>query len=193
MSILLPHRQACWWRTIFPISRIRIWQGQSTSHIYVISDLVTHFLKMECYEVRAKYIGAKKKEIWSAVYKHAEEHNAYYSLERSKSIFYDDDLQIVLLFVKKSINILHISQSVVLEQPHGGQVWWCGSERHESFICLSRQYGVCRNNPLHRCRVWLSSSNTWVTSYWGNVVYYSLGFVRMLMYDDHVYMTDREL
>ena len=51
--------------------------------------------------MRAKYIGAKKKKgIRGAVYRHAEEHNAYYSLESSKSIFYndDDDLQIVLLF-----------------------------------------------------------------------------------------------
>ena len=42
--------------------------------------------------MRAKYIGAKKKKgIRGAVYRHAEEHNVYYSLECSKSIFYNDD------------------------------------------------------------------------------------------------------
>lgn len=48
--------------------------GLDRDRVDVISDLVTHLLKMECFEVRAKYIGAKKKKgIRGAVYRHAEE------------------------------------------------------------------------------------------------------------------------
>ena len=57
---------------------------------------------VECVEVRAKYFGAKKKKvIQGTIYRHAEEHKACYSLERSKSIYYDgrsNDLKIALLF-----------------------------------------------------------------------------------------------
>ena len=41
--------------------------------------------------MRAEYMAKKKKGIRGAVYRHAEEHNVYYSLECSKSIFYNDD------------------------------------------------------------------------------------------------------
>lgn len=71
----------------------------------VICGLVAHLQEVECYEVRAKYVGAKKKKgTQGAVYRYAEEHHAYYSLDRSKSIFYnddDDDLQITLLFCEQ--------------------------------------------------------------------------------------------
>jgi len=57
---------------------------------------------VKCFEVRAKYIGAKnKKGIRGTIYKCAQEHKACYSLERSKSIYYDgssNDLKIALLF-----------------------------------------------------------------------------------------------
>ena len=57
---------------------------------------------VECIEVRAKYFGAKKKKvIRGTIYRRAEEHKACYSLEHSKSIYYDgnsDDLNIALLF-----------------------------------------------------------------------------------------------
>ena len=57
---------------------------------------------VKCFEVRAEYIGAKKKKgIRGTIYKCAQEHKACYSLERSKSIYYDgssNDLKIALLF-----------------------------------------------------------------------------------------------
>ena len=57
---------------------------------------------VECIEVRAKYFGAKKKKgIRGTIYRRAEEHKACYSLEHSKSIYYDgssNDLNIALLF-----------------------------------------------------------------------------------------------
>ena len=78
--------------------------GFDEDRVNNICKIITDLLNARCYEVRAKYVGAKKKKgVRGAVYRHAEEHNAYYSLERSKSIFYDDDdLQIVLLFCEKS-------------------------------------------------------------------------------------------
>ena len=79
--------------------------GFDKDTVDTICSIVTYLLNKcykKCYEVRAKYIKAKmKKGVQGAVYRHAEEHRAYYSLERSKSIFYnddDDDLQIILLF-----------------------------------------------------------------------------------------------
>lgn len=61
---------------------------------------------MQCYEVKAKIIGAKKKKgIRGLIYRHAQEHGARYSLDRSKSIYYSDDdsnnLEIVLLFCER--------------------------------------------------------------------------------------------
>ena len=57
----------------------------------IICSLVGHLLKYRCYEVRAKYVGAKKRKgVRGSVYRHAEEHEAYYSLDHSKSIFYND-------------------------------------------------------------------------------------------------------
>ena len=69
-----------------------------------ISDLITD-QENRCFEVRAKYIGAKKKKgVRGTVYRHAQQHGACYSRERSQSIFYNDDgdLQIVLLFRERS-------------------------------------------------------------------------------------------
>ena len=58
--------------------------------------------KRICFQVEAKIIGAKKmKGIRAAVYRSAEEHLAFYSLNHSRSIWYDDgsvNLQITLLF-----------------------------------------------------------------------------------------------
>ena len=70
-----------------------------------ISDLITDLEEKRCYEVRAKYIGAKKKkEVQGAVYRYAQQHEACYSRERSKSIFFNDDgdLEIVLWFREES-------------------------------------------------------------------------------------------
>lgn len=60
-------------------------------------------LIVQCFQVKAKYKGAKGcKGIRAAAYKCAQEHRAHYSpLDRSKSIWYDDDsadLHIVLWF-----------------------------------------------------------------------------------------------
>ena len=61
---------------------------------------------VKCVEVRAKYFGAKKKKgICGAIYRRAEELGACYSLEHSKSIYYDgssNDLNIALLFRESS-------------------------------------------------------------------------------------------
>lgn len=61
---------------------------------------------VKCFEVRAKYVGAeKKKGIRGTIYRCAEEHKACYSLEHSKSIYYDgssNDLNIALLFRERS-------------------------------------------------------------------------------------------
>ena len=61
---------------------------------------------VKCFEVRAKYFGAKKKKvIRGTIYRRAEEHKACYSLEHSKSIYYDgssNDLNIALLFRERS-------------------------------------------------------------------------------------------
>ena len=66
--------------------------------------LVKSFVK--CFEVRAKYFGAKKKKvIRGTIYRCAQEHKACYSLEHSKSIYYDgssNDLNIALLFRERS-------------------------------------------------------------------------------------------
>ena len=46
---------------------------------------------VKCFEVRAKYFGAKKnKVIRGTIYRCAQEHKACYSLEHSKSIYYGD-------------------------------------------------------------------------------------------------------
>ena len=69
---------------------------------------IVHLVKslVECFEVRAKYFGAKKKKgIRGTIYRCAEEHKACYSLEHSKSIYYDgssNDLMIALLFCERS-------------------------------------------------------------------------------------------
>ena len=61
---------------------------------------------VQCYQVNAKYKEAKVvKGIRAAVYKYAEEHQAYYSQDRSKSIWYADDstdLHVALRFEEKS-------------------------------------------------------------------------------------------
>ena len=61
---------------------------------------------VECFEVRAKYFGAeKKKVIRGTIYRRAQEHKACYSLEHSKSIYYDgssNDLNVALLFRERS-------------------------------------------------------------------------------------------
>jgi hypothetical protein len=60
----------------------------------------------QCFQVNAKYKGAKDyKGIRAAVYKCAHKYQACYSLDRSKSIWYDDgsaDLNIALWFEEKS-------------------------------------------------------------------------------------------
>lgn len=57
---------------------------------------------IQCYQVNARYKDAKGyRGIRSAVYKYADEHRAYYSLDRSKSVWYHDnspDLYIALFF-----------------------------------------------------------------------------------------------
>ncbi len=57
---------------------------------------------VRCFQVNTKYVGAKNiKGIRAAVYKVAVEHHAHYSIDRSKSIWYNDqsaDLHISLLF-----------------------------------------------------------------------------------------------
>lgn len=69
----------------------------------------------QCFQVKARYKGAKDlKGIRCAVYKCAEEHQAYYSpLDRSKSIWYDNDsadLHIALWFKDESkANDFHYS------------------------------------------------------------------------------------
>ena len=73
-----------------------------------IVDLVKSLVK--CFEVRAKYFGVKKKKgIRGTIYRHAEEHKACYSLEHSKSIYYDgssNDLMIALLFCER-LKLIH--------------------------------------------------------------------------------------
>lgn len=68
----------------------------------------------QCFQVNATYKEAKSmKGIRCALYKCAEEHQAYYSLDRSKSIWYDDDsadLNIALWFKDTSkANEFHCS------------------------------------------------------------------------------------
>ena len=61
--------------------------------------------KRTCFQVEAKIVGAKRmKGIRAAVYRNAEEHLACYSLNHSRSIWYDEgseNLQITLLFENK--------------------------------------------------------------------------------------------
>jgi len=75
-------------------------------YICIIETHVTMCLvfldSINCYQVRATYQGAKRmKGIRASVYRHSEVHQAYYSVDHSKSIWYNegsDDLQIALLF-----------------------------------------------------------------------------------------------
>ena len=73
---------------------------KSESPVQTLDDLATapSSVSRQCYEVRAEYVGAKKRKgVRGSVYRHAEEHEAYYSLDHS---FYNDsnDLHISLLF-----------------------------------------------------------------------------------------------
>ncbi len=58
--------------------------------------------KLKCYEVKATYHGAKKmKGVHASINREAENHDAHYSLDRNKTIWYNDDsddLQIAVLF-----------------------------------------------------------------------------------------------
>lgn len=80
-----------------------------------------------CFQVNAKYVGAKNvKGIRAAVYRAAVEHHAHYSIDRSKSIWYNEqsaDLHISLLFkqeqealsFKSYLEIWHLQNPVVVK------------------------------------------------------------------------------
>ena len=69
--------------------------------IYSLKRLI-----VQCYQVNAKYKEAKNvRGIRAALYKYSEEHQACYSLNRSKSIWYEDgsaDLNVALWFKEES-------------------------------------------------------------------------------------------
>ena len=73
--------------------------------------------KRVCFQVEAKIIGAKRmKGIRAAVYRNAEEHLACYSLNHSRSIWYDEgseDLQITLLFENED-NAQHFTPFLII-------------------------------------------------------------------------------
>jgi len=56
--------------------------GYTARDAMKIVEVVKSFVR--CYEIRAKYLGAKKKKgIQATIYRHAENHRARYSLENS--------------------------------------------------------------------------------------------------------------
>lgn len=61
-------------------------------------------LIVQCYKLNAKCVAARRmKGVRAAVYRAAGTHQAYYAIDRSRSIWYDDqDLKITLLFEQKS-------------------------------------------------------------------------------------------